>query len=143
LSAQRPVFLELSEEVPANLYGTLISDAWFQRVLPDGATLADAQTGGALHLAGLSRLDLSEGGVKSALPEVLRQGSDLKLARMHFFHGLLSASLGDLPSATESVVRGKLVRPEDASLLLLETKLPQKGRLSAESVLGPLRDAED
>jgi hypothetical protein len=143
LSAERPVLLELAEEVPANVYGTLISDAWFQRVLPDGATLADAQTGGALHFAALSRLSLSADSARSALPEALRQGSELKLARMHFFHGLLAGSLGDLPGARESLARGEQVRPGDAALQLLETKLPERGRLSAESVLAPLREASD
>ncbi len=141
LSVERPVLLELGEDVPANLYGTLISDRWFQRVLSDGATLSDAQGAGALHLSALSRLELSPEEKRASLPAALSQGLELKLARAHFFHGLLAASLGDLSSARQSVALGKRARPDDAALHLLELKLPEQGRLPAESVLGPLGES--
>lgn len=142
LSVTRPVLLELSEEVPANIYGTLVSDPWFQRVLPDGATLSDAQAASSLHFAALSRLSFSSERTP-VLSRAVAEELDLKLGRMHFFHGLLAASLGDLESARSSAAQGKLVLPESEPLHRLTELMPEKGRLAAESVLGPLRQSDE
>jgi hypothetical protein len=140
LSAVRPVLLELAEDVPANLYGTLVPDAWYQRVLPDGATLADAQSAGSLHLAAMLRFFPDASQTRLLLPSALAEQVDLKLGRMHFFHGLLSAALADLPSARQSVAQGKLALPEDPALNQLASEMPDKGRLPPERVLGTLRE---
>ncbi|MFT3925772.1 MAG: DUF2723 domain-containing protein [Myxococcales bacterium] len=137
LSVTRPVLLELSEQVPGSIYNTLISDPWFQRVLPDGATLSDSQSAASAHFAALSRLSLDMGG-SEALPLALREQLQFELARMHFFHGLLAASHADLANAHESVLLGLRASPDDPALLRLEKQLPAKGRLSADSVLEPL-----
>jgi hypothetical protein len=142
LSVTRPVLLELSEEVPANIYGTLVSEPWFQRVLPDGATLSDAQVASGLHFAALARLSLTSERAH-ALPPAVSEGLDLKLGRMHFFHGLLAASLADLASARTSAAQGTLVLPESEPLKQLTALLPEKGRLPPESVLRALRKSDD
>jgi len=135
LSVTRPVLLELSEQVPGSLYGTLISDGWFSRALPDGATSSDAQGAASAHFEAIARLRL-DADVR-ALPDAVREQLDLKRARMHLFHGLLAASHADLASARESVTLGLGAAPDDPQLRRLEAQMPSKGRLSPEAVLAP------
>jgi hypothetical protein len=128
------VLLELSEQMPANLYGSLISDAWFQRVLPDGATSADARAAALGHAFLLQRSGASAG--LGGLPPALAQGLRLRLERMYFFHALLAASHGDLVFARASASEAGQLDLLDPRFERLLRALPDKGRLSPGKLLG-------
>jgi hypothetical protein len=129
LSSERPLFLELTESVPAEVYGSLIADRWFHRVLTDGVTSSDAREAAQSHLSAL----------RSAERTLLRGADNVDLARrlsrLQFFHALASAAVGDLPSARENLESGLRRAPADAHLLRLRSALPAQGKLGPEAVL--------
>jgi hypothetical protein len=129
LSAERPVLLELSEEVPSQVYGTLSAEAWFQRVLADGVTANDARAAGQAHVAWFRPLAATF--PKRPQPPELA----LRLARLAFFHTLGAAALGDLVSAQENLALGLFAAPDDPQLVRLARLLPEQGRLAPEAAL--------
>ncbi len=133
VSAGQPTLLELSPEMSASLYGSLIADSWYQRVLSDGATATDERTAAVAQEAMLSKLSLSE--QLGTLPPALGEGLRLKLGNMRFFQALLAASHGELEFARTSLVAAQEALPRDPKLTVLEQALPQKGRLAPDRVL--------
>lgn len=136
LSVRRPVMLELSVETAADLYGSLVADSWYPRVLAEGVSLVDARAAGAAQQAAWSQLHLTRR--LDALPSGLAEGLRLRLGNVHFFHALLAASHGDLSFARASLSRAQEALPQDPRLSALERELPEKGRLAPNVLLESL-----
>jgi hypothetical protein len=129
LSSERPLFLELSENVATEVYGSLSADRWFHRVLADGAGASELHEAEQRHLSALERAGQSLP-VTRTHPEL-----ELRLARVQFFHALAAAAQGDLPSAQSNLELALGRSPADAGLLRLRSALPPAGKLAPEAVL--------
>jgi hypothetical protein len=132
LSALRPVYVELSDQVPAALFGTALDEGLLARVLPDGVTQGDLRSERAAQAV---RLGTLYRGRRSWL-DADGDGAFL-LGRAHFYQALLRVRLADPEGAHDycelSLANG-FADPRPERLL---QELGEKKKIDIEGYLKP------
>jgi len=126
LAAMRPLLIELDPRVPPALFDTLVPEAGFYRVLPDGLTVGDERASAQQQRETYARLYrlLGEGRREP-------QTNGLLLYR-HYNDTLYYAHLGDRDAARAALSLGLECEPESRELNAL------KEALADTSLKGPL-----
>ena len=117
LAAERPLMIELDLRVPSALFDTIVPEAGFYRVLPDGLTLADERSAAANQRETYARLFTRLGSDRSE-----PQTKNLLLYR-HYSDALYYAHLGDRDAARHAVALGLACQPEAKELKALQIAL--------------------
>lgn len=130
LSALRPVYVELADQLPAALFGTALDEGLMARVLPDGVTQGDLRSERAAQAVRLGKLYHGRRNwlLESPDPAYL-------LGRAHFYQALLRVRLADPEGAHDycelSIANG-FADPRPERLL---SELGGKGKIDLEGYL--------
>ncbi len=120
LAAERPLFIELDLRVASALFDTIVPEAGFYRVLPDGLTLGDERSAAQAQRETYQRL-YAQLGEDQREP----QTQNMLLYR-HFNDALYYAHLGDRDAARGALERGLAVQPEAKELKAMRKALADK-----------------
>lgn len=128
LAAQRPVLIEIDRTMSPRLYPLLASEGFYEQVYPT-PPIAIRQLTRAREAERFERLYTYLGDL-SALPAFRP-----RLARTHFYKGLVAGTLGDRDRASYHARLGLRSAPDDPSLLRLTAALATNQPLDPMSLL--------